>query len=27
MLVDPWLDPIRNEPRFEGIVRKMNFPV
>jgi serine/threonine-protein kinase len=26
MLVDPWLDPIRNEPRFEAIVRKMNFP-
>jgi serine/threonine-protein kinase len=24
--VDPWLDPIRNEPRFEAIVRKMTFP-
>ena len=26
MLVDPWLDPIRNEPGFVAIVRKMNFP-
>ena len=26
MLVDPWLDPVRNEPRFEAIVRKMNYP-
>jgi len=26
MRVDPWLDPVRNEPRFEAIVRKMNFP-
>jgi tetratricopeptide (TPR) repeat protein len=26
MLVDPWLDPVRKEPRFEAIVRKMNFP-
>ena len=26
MLVDPWLDPVRNEPRFAAIVRKMNFP-
>ena len=26
MLVDPWLDPIRNEPRFQAIVVKMNFP-
>jgi serine/threonine-protein kinase len=26
MLVDPWLDPVRREPRFEAIVRKMNFP-
>ena len=26
MLVDPWLDPVRNEPRFEAIVRKMDFP-
>lgn len=25
MLVDPWLDPVRNEPRFDAIVRKMNF--
>jgi TolB-like protein len=27
MLVDPWLDPVRNEPRFAAIVRRMNFPV
>jgi serine/threonine-protein kinase len=26
MLVDPWLDPVRKEPRFEAIVKKMNFP-
>lgn len=26
MLVDPWLDPVRNEPRFRAVVRKMNFP-
>lgn len=26
MLVDPWLDPVRNEPRFAAIARKMNFP-
>jgi serine/threonine-protein kinase len=26
MLVDPWLDPVRNEPRFHAIVRKMDFP-
>jgi serine/threonine-protein kinase len=26
MLVDPWLDPVRKDPRFEAIVRKMNFP-
>jgi serine/threonine-protein kinase len=26
MLVDPWLDPVRKEPRFEAIVRKMDFP-
>jgi hypothetical protein len=24
--VDPFLDPIRNEPRFQAIVKKMNFP-
>ena len=24
--VDPLLDPIRNEPRFEAIVKRMNFP-
>jgi serine/threonine-protein kinase len=24
--VDPFLDPIRNEPRFQAIVEKMNFP-
>jgi serine/threonine-protein kinase len=26
MLVDAWLDPVRSEPRFEAIVRKMNYP-
>ena len=26
MQVDPYLDPIRNEPRFQAIVRKLNFP-
>ena len=26
MLVDPWLDPVRKEPRFVAIVRKMSFP-
>jgi TolB-like protein len=26
MLVDPWLDPVLKEPRFEAIVRKMNYP-
>jgi tetratricopeptide (TPR) repeat protein len=26
MLVDPWLDPLRNEPRFQAIVRKLDFP-
>jgi tetratricopeptide (TPR) repeat protein len=26
MKVDPWLDPIRNEPRFAALVEKMNFP-
>ncbi|HEY7006226.1 MAG TPA: TIR domain-containing protein [Sphingomicrobium sp.] len=25
--VDPLLDPLRGEPRFEAIVRRMNFPV
>jgi hypothetical protein len=24
--VDPLLDPLRGEPRFESIVKKMNFP-
>jgi serine/threonine-protein kinase len=26
MLVDPWLDPLRNEPRFQAVVRKLDFP-
>jgi serine/threonine-protein kinase len=26
MRVDPRLDPVRNEPRFKAIIRKMNFP-
>jgi hypothetical protein len=24
--VDPFLDPIRTEPRFQAIVKNMNFP-
>ena len=24
--VDPWLDPIRNEPRFVALMKKMKFP-
>ena len=24
--VDPWLAPLRKEPRFEAIVKKLNFP-
>jgi TolB-like protein/Tfp pilus assembly protein PilF len=26
MKVDPWLDPIRAEPRFAALLSKMNFP-
>jgi len=26
VLVDPLLDPIRSDPRFEAIVKRMNFP-
>jgi serine/threonine-protein kinase len=26
MRVDPFLDPIRNDPRFEVVARKLNFP-
>jgi serine/threonine-protein kinase len=26
VLVDPWLDPVRNELRFKAIIQKMNFP-
>jgi hypothetical protein len=22
----PWLDPLRDDPRFDDIVRRMNFP-
>ncbi len=24
--VEPWMDPLRSEPRFQAIVRRMNFP-
>jgi len=24
--VDPWIDPIRNDPRFTALMNKMNFP-
>jgi hypothetical protein len=24
--VAPWLDPLRSDPRFQAIVRRMNFP-
>jgi hypothetical protein len=26
MLTDFLLDPIRNDPRFQAIIRRMNFP-
>ena len=26
MRVDPWLDPIRNQPRFAALMKKMDFP-
>lgn len=26
MRVDPWLDPIRNQPRFAALMKKLNFP-
>jgi hypothetical protein len=24
--IDPWLDPIRSDPRFAVLVAKLNFP-
>ena len=24
--IHPWLDPLRDDPRFEDMVRRMNFP-
>jgi tetratricopeptide (TPR) repeat protein len=26
MQVEPWLDPVRKDPRFEDIIRRMEFP-
>jgi hypothetical protein len=26
MKSDPEMDPLRSEPRFQGVLRRMNFP-
>ena len=26
LAVAPWYDPLRGDPRFQGLIRRMNFP-